>query len=192
MSETSPGANGASVSPPAAQLTEILIDDATWGAAKPERRREWRVVLDDLLAEHSFDVGVRSGLRALVTLLPGRVLVEARAPGATDDAAIREEITVADLEKPLREYLKICADLIELDEGSGSPRLEALDMAKRLVHDDGGRAVQRLFRSLRPDHATSRQLFTLILTLHVDTTRLVRPHHLDATLKARSHAPRRE
>ncbi len=144
-----------------------------------------RVVLDDLLADHAFDVDTRSSLRALVTVLPGRILIEARPEGSTDDAALREEIALADLEKPLREYLKICADLIDLDEGSGSPRLEALDMAKRLVHDDGGRAVMRLFRALRPDHATSRRLFTLILTLHVDTTRLVRPHHLDGPLKAR-------
>lgn len=175
---------------PARKLAEIVIDDATWTGASEARRREWRAVLDDLLAEHHFEADLPDALRLFVTSLPGRVLVDARRANAADESALREEIALADIEGHLREYLRICSEMGELDEGGGSPRLEVMDMAKRLVHDDAGKAVQRLFRSLRPDHATARRLFTLILTLHIDTTRLVRPHHLDATLERRGRLPR--
>lgn len=175
----------------ARRLVEIVIDEATWTGASEARRREWRVVLDDLLAEHNFEADLPADLRLFITSLPGRVLVEAGRNGAADDGALREEIALADIEDHLREYLRICSEMSQLDEGGGSPRLEVMDMAKRLVHDDAGKAIQRLFRSLRPDHATARRFFTLILTLHIDTTRLVRPHHLDATIERRGRRAHR-
>ena len=59
---------------------------------------------------------------------------------------------------------------------TNSPRLEALDIAKRITHDEAGEAVAGLLGELKPDHATARRFFTLLVTLLHDTTRLVGPH----------------
>lgn len=166
-------------------LDEILIDDATWDGASPERRLEWRVVLDELVAEHRFGLTSPESpddrLRLLVTVRPGHILCDARSRGGK--VVAHEELPLAAVDGHLREYFGICREMGEMVEGANSPKLEALDIAKRLVHDEAAETVQSLFRVLRPDHPTARRLFTLIVTLCFDTTRLVRPHHLDATLQ---------
>lgn len=46
-------------------------------------------------------------------------------------------------------------------------RIEALDMARRSLHDDGSRLVmERLKRKIDIDSDTARRLFTLIAVLH--------------------------
>jgi hypothetical protein len=49
-------------------------------------------------------------------------------------------------------------------------------MAKKVTHDDAGRKLQRLCRPLGADHDTCRRLFSLLLALRVDTTRLTGIH----------------
>jgi uncharacterized protein (UPF0262 family) len=73
--------------------------------------------------------------------------------------------------------MQVCVEMGKLGEGAASPKLEALDIAKRLVHDEAGETMRALLRTVRPDHATARRLFTLIVTLLYDTTRLAAPPH---------------
>ncbi|MBW2223750.1 MAG: UPF0262 family protein [Deltaproteobacteria bacterium] len=54
--------------------------------------------------------------------------------------------------------------------------MEALDMAKKVTHDRAGRVLKRELRDVGFDLETSRRLFTLLLSLRVDTTRLVGIH----------------
>jgi uncharacterized protein (UPF0262 family) len=54
--------------------------------------------------------------------------------------------------------------------------MEALDMAKKVTHDRAGRVLKRELRDFGFDLETSRRLFTLLLSLRVDTTRLVGIH----------------
>src|SRR5438067_12196484 len=149
-----------------ASLTEILVDDDSWASASPERRREWRVVLDELLAEHRFDVAPPVPLRLLVTARPERITLDART--VDGHAFARCDVQVGRLEEPLREYLEICRDMDKgtLAASANSPKLEALDIAKRLVHDEAAEALMRMCAPLRPDHATARRLFPLVVTLH--------------------------
>jgi uncharacterized protein (UPF0262 family) len=157
------------------QLDEILIDDATWDGASRERRHEWRLALDELLEEHRFDEPLDGGapLRMLVTVDEGRtVSLDVRR---TDGHALaRIDLPVDAIGAQLQEYVDICREMGKAGQSEVSPRLEALDIAKRLTHDEAAETLQALCRPLRPDHATCRRLFTLLVTLHYDTTRL---HH---------------
>ena len=159
-----------------AALTEALIDDATWDAAARERRHEWRVALDELIHDHHFAVEAEARLRLLVTVAPtSHITLDLRTLDGHDFA--RVELPLVELEVHLREYLDICREMGRLDVAESSPRLEALDIAKRLSHDEAAETIARLCRALRPDHATCRRLFTLVVALHFDTTRLLLPHH---------------
>lgn len=172
MAESSPS------TPPGRALVEVLIDDATWEAASAERRREWRAVLDELIAEHRFELPPGAPLRMLVTVGAGRITLDARSTEGQMVAMVEVPIE-GGVDAHLREYVEICREMGMLGEGDNSPKLEALDIAKRLVHDEAADTVRVLCRAFGPDLATSRRLFTLLVTLSVDTTRLVRPHHLD-------------
>lgn len=167
-----------STGPRQPRLVEVLIDDATWEAAAAERRAEWRVVFAELVSEHRFDVEIDAPhddrVRMFVTSGADGLTLDLRGVDGRDVAHV--ELPLGELQAILKEYMETCREMGKLHLGENSPRLEALDIAKRIVHDEGGEAVQRMARALRPDHATSRRLFTLIVTLRFDTTRLALPH----------------
>lgn len=160
---------------PEDRLTELLIDDATWSAGSTARRHEWRLAIEEILHEGRFRLpdGVHAA-RALVTLAPTRVLFDVR--GDDGHVVCHHELPLAVLRPLVHEYVETITEMSKLGVSSNSPRLEALDIAKRITHDEAGETVVSLLRELGPDHATARRFFTLLVTLIDDTTRLAGPH----------------
>ena len=155
---------------PEGRLTELLIDDATWSAGSTARRHEWRLAINEILTEGRFALpeGLAEG-RAIVTLAPTRVLFD-----VTDDGRVvsHHELPLEALRPLMSEYLETIIEMGKLTTSANSPRLEALDIAKRITHDEAGETVVALLGPLKPDHATARRFFTLLVTLLHDTTRL--------------------
>jgi uncharacterized protein (UPF0262 family) len=152
------------------RLLEILIDDATWEAAGEPRRHEWQAVISELLDEHHFDLPGHGTLRLLVTDAPSQVTLEAVEAGGATIAQV--SIRISELNEQLIEYVATCREMVNCGQSANSPKLEALDIAKRLIHDEAAEVLQGLCRVLRPDHPTARRLFTLVVSLRYDTTRL--------------------
>jgi len=159
---------------PPATLEQIRIDEATWAAGSPERQHEWRLAISEVLEEGRFDGELPSPARALITISPGVLRVDLTCGGAPLDS---HSIPLSQLLPLVDEYINTCVEMTKIGVGSNSPRLEALDIAKRLTHDEGGELCAGVISSLRPDHATGRRLFTLLLTLLHDTTQLAAPPH---------------
>lgn len=154
-------------------LSEVRIDDRTWAEADEARRLEWVGCIGELLEPgravmrndaHRLDLTVTEQ-GTLIDLLDeeGRRLAHVQVPR---DA-------LADL---IAEYVDVVRQLARQEGPGGLARMEALDMAKKVVHDKAGRVVRRHCRELGIDHDTARRLFTLLLSLRVDTTRLVGVH----------------
>jgi uncharacterized protein (UPF0262 family) len=160
---------------PDGRLTELLIDDATWSAGTTTRRHEWRLAINEIIQEGRFELppSAAEGATALVTLGPTRVMVDVRAGGVS---VVHRDLPLETLRPMIAEYVEIIVEMSKLVTSANSPRLEALDIAKRLTHDEAGETVARLLGELKPDHGTARRFFTLLVTLLHDTTRLVGPH----------------
>jgi uncharacterized protein (UPF0262 family) len=160
---------------PEGRLTELLIDDATWSAGSTVRRHEWRLAIDEILQEGRFQLpdGLESS-KATVTLAPTRVLFDVRA--ADGHVVSRHELPLEVLRPLMAEYMETIVEMSKLRLSQNSPRLEALDIAKRLTHDEAGETVLGLLGTLKPDHGTARRFFTLLVTLLHDTTRLGTGH----------------
>jgi uncharacterized protein (UPF0262 family) len=154
---------------PAGRLTELLIDDATWSAGTTVRRHEWRLAINEVIQEGRFELPDGES-RATVTLAPTRVVVEIR--GADGRVSARYELPLATVRPLMAEYMETIGEMAKLGVSANSPRLEALDIAKRITHDEAGETVGALLGALRPDHGTARRFFTLLVTLLYDTTRL--------------------
>ena len=77
------------------------------------------------------------------------------------------------LSEHITEYIDIVRQIADAD---GLNQMEALDMAKKVTHDRAGRLLKRELRGVGFDLEASRRLFTLLLSLRVDTTRLVGIH----------------
>jgi uncharacterized protein (UPF0262 family) len=159
----------------AGRLTELLIDDATWSAGSTLRRREWRSAIDELLQEGRFQLP-DGDARAIVTLAPTQVLFEVR--GLDGRVLSQQSLPLATLRPLMGEYMETIGEMSKLKLSANSPRLEALDIAKRLTHDEAGETVVTLLGPLKPDHSTGRRFFTLLVTLLHDTTKLGSAHPL--------------
>jgi uncharacterized protein (UPF0262 family) len=158
----------------AATLEQIRIDETTWSAATPERKHEWRLAINEVVEEGVFAAELPGPARAEVSLRPGRVRVQVWCDGT--ELAVHE-LRERELKPLVDEYLNTCREMTKIAAGSNSPRLEALDIAKRLTHDEAGELIAAALPSLRPNHATGRRFFTLLITLLHDTTKLAAPPH---------------
>jgi uncharacterized protein (UPF0262 family) len=164
-----------SMSKQPAVLCDIIVDDVTWRCATRPRRAEWLMAIEELVASAAFAID-RKDSSETASSLHGRVSVEPGSIAVTlrDDAGT--EVGRLQLDRPvigpvLREYLRI----LKAIEGSGlsetSPHFEALDIARRLIHDDAAGLVQRYFSGVHPDQETARQLFSLMVMLTHDMSR---------------------
>jgi uncharacterized protein (UPF0262 family) len=164
------------------KLGVLRIDEHTWAGGTPQRRHEWRVCLDELIHEGRFEwggppaEGLEAPLSGLFTLTPSRVLFHV----STADGAplVEHALPLRQVEPLMEEYLSTCREMSKLGVGSRSPRLEALDIAKRLTHDEAGELMVSLLPTLKPDHGTGRRIFTLLVTLYHDTSKLGAQPHL--------------
>jgi len=156
-------------------LEQLRIDEATWASGPPERQHEWRLACNEIVEEGNFEIadGAAGPFRGLVGVAPGRLYIELRGGEALVGA---HELPLARIESLIDEYIRTIVEMGKVS-GRNSPRLEALDIAKRITHDEAGEEIRAAIPSLRPDLATARRFFTLFVTLFHDTTKLAAPPH---------------
>ena len=158
-------------------LTELRLDEPTWSSGTPGRQAEWHLCIDEILSEGVFADGpgveVTLRQRGLLTMLPTAVELTLKAPNR-EPAVSR--IPVQLLRPLMNEYMETIRQMARLPHGTNSPQLEALDIAKRITHDEAGDLVKSLLPSLRPSHGTARRIFTLLVTVFFDTTRIATAH----------------
>jgi hypothetical protein len=158
-------------------LVAVGVDPALRTHAPLPRLTEWDLAALEVLDEHALELPAKD-FRLTVFVAPlGTTL---RFFGPTPPDTLSYFVPSEALAPHLHEYTHICRRMTQLEEGGESSKLEALDMAKKLAHDDGGRTLARVLAPLSADLPTGRRLFTLLFTLHVDTTTL-RAFHLGHT-----------
>jgi uncharacterized protein (UPF0262 family) len=154
---------------PNVTLSGLRIDETTWSAGSDPRKSEWRVAIAEVVQEGRFEVESEGPPDVLLTIAGDKAFFQWQSG--------RLDLPVRELKPLMDEYMQIIGEMSKLSVGGNSPRLEALDIAKRITHDEAGEAIASAMRGLRPDHATARRLFTLLVTLYHDTTRLAAPAH---------------
>jgi uncharacterized protein (UPF0262 family) len=155
-------------------IAKIEIDEHLIKDASEARRAEWNALIKEVVAtqELSAAAGASVTLRIIVTE-PMWVL---ELHGPDGQVEVRCEVPRDALSKHVAEYVDIVRQMSADGVGASSSRMEALDMAKKVTHDDAGRKLQRLVRPLGADHETCRRLFSLMLALRIDTTKLLGIH----------------
>jgi uncharacterized protein (UPF0262 family) len=155
----------------------IRIDDALWDASPAERRADWRTTIVDLLD----DGGLVSAHTRLVVRSAGPDVHLALDGGAEPTTFAVEAASVRAL---ISEYLHVIRRMQDEEVAESSAKMQALDMAKKVVHDKGGKALAAAAPGLAASHETYRRLFTLVVTVLVDVTALpgARAHRRHASL----------
>ena len=68
----------------------------------------------------------------------------------------------------IRDYFTICESYFEAIKSASLSRIEAIDVGRRSLHDEGADLLrERLAAKVEVDSDTARRLFTLICVLHV-------------------------
>ena len=76
-------------------------------------------------------------------------------------------LSLTPLRKIVKDYFLICESYFDAIKTAAPAQIEAIDMGRRGVHDEGSRILaERLEGKIRLDHDTARRLFTLICALH--------------------------
>ncbi len=147
----------------------VVIDERTLSRGSKAQHIEWDANIRELLAKIKDAVDYDATLH--ISLTEQHFVLEARSPkgDVLDSKTIPHEL----LSEHITEYVDI---LRQIASAEGVNQMEALDMAKKVTHDRAGRLLRRELRDFGFDHESMRKLFTLLLSLRVDTTRLVGIH----------------
>lgn len=154
------------------RIVHIEIDDSDLPAPTPEIEQERRVAVFDLLEENSFSVPERDGRAApegpfrLMLAIRDRLLVfDVRLEDNAPAAEFR--LSLGPFRQVVKDYFQICESYFDAVKRLPPAKIEAIDMARRGIHNEGARILtERLEGKAELDNDTSRRLFTLICVLH--------------------------
>jgi uncharacterized protein (UPF0262 family) len=149
------------------RLVAVTLDEDSIGRSGPDIEHERTVAIYDLLAENTFaPVGQEGGPFALHLSITGnRLMLDIRrADGAR---AMVHLMSLSPLRRIVKDYFMVCDSYYAAIRNATPERIEALDMGRRSLHDEGSELlVERLKRKVKVDFDTARRLFTLMCVLH--------------------------
>ena len=162
------GLHGLSL-PLMSRLIEINIDDSALPPPTPEIEQERRVAVFDLLEDNSFALtreDAAPGPYALeLAIREKRLVFDIKTED--EQPAAEFHLSLAPFRQVVKDYFQICESYFEAVKRLPPAQIEAIDMARRGIHNEGARVLQeRLEDKVELDIDTARRLFTLICVLH--------------------------
>jgi uncharacterized protein (UPF0262 family) len=149
------------------RLVNVTLDEASIGRANPDVEHERAVAIYDLLEENRFEpVGDEGGPYALrIALAENRLVFEVTREDGT--SVITHLLSLTPFRRVVKDYFLICESYYAAIKIESPSRIEAIDMGRRGLHNDGSTLLmERLKDKIDVDFDTARRLFTLICALH--------------------------
>ncbi len=149
-------------------ITDIRLEEVKTVRIGPEIEQERQQAINDLLCDNHFIPHDKS-LIAPWTL--GLYLSETHLhfdllKGESVDAQWKLPSTA--LRKIIKDYFIITKSYAEVIQSGNTQRLEAIDMGRRGVHNEGAQNLQEYLQEyVEIDIDTARRLFTLVCVLHI-------------------------
>ena len=153
--------------PPARRIVDISLDEESVARRSPEVEHERAVALFDLLEENDFAlVGEPGPYKLHIGIFEQRLVLSVYG---ADDRKLRDIVlSLTPLRKVVKDYFLVCESYYAAIKKLGPSQIEALDMGRRGLHDEGSELLrERLAGKIEVDHDTARRLFTLICALHI-------------------------
>jgi uncharacterized protein (UPF0262 family) len=157
--------------PPAgreARIARMVVETPPRVRLSPQIEHERRGALYDLLENNRF---------ALCEGPPGPYVVHLSLDGERLSLRIRSEdgrlleralLPLAALKRLIKDYFLVCETYFSAIKTMSPSRIEAIDMGRRGLHDEGARLLQDTLQGrVEMDRDTARRLFTLVCVLHI-------------------------
>jgi uncharacterized protein (UPF0262 family) len=149
------------------RLVAVTIDENSIGRSGPDIEHERAVAIYDLLEDNAFaPVGDGQGPFTLHLGITGnRLMLDIRH--ADGSPGMVHLMSLSPLRRIVKDYFMVCDSYYQAIRAATPERIEALDMGRRSLHDEGSvLLMERLKRKVTVDFDTARRLFTLICVLH--------------------------
>ena len=155
------------------RIAAIFLDERSVVRRNPRIEHERKVAIDDLLEDNRFALAgdlpagdLTGPFHLHLSLADNRLVFDVRSPA--DEALTRFVLPLGSFRVVIRDYFLVCDTHIRSAKTNSPSRIEAIDMGRRSLHDEGGEILQRrLAGKADIDMDTARRLFTLICVLHL-------------------------
>jgi uncharacterized protein (UPF0262 family) len=145
----------------------VTLDESSIGRSSADVEHERAIAIYDLLESNVFrPLGHGGGPFTLHLRIDGnRLVFDVRL--ADETPVIAHLLSLAPFSRIVKDYFTVCDSYYAAIRGATPDRIEALDMARRSLHDEGSHILmERLKRKVELDFDTARRLFTLVTVLH--------------------------
>lgn len=150
------------------RIVNIFLDEKSLVRRAAHVEHERKVAVYDLLEDNHFaPVGDDRGPYTLhLGIENNRLVFDIRTEG--DDKLDRFTLPLNSFRKIVKDYFIVCESYLEAIKTAPPSRIEALDMGRRGLHNEGSDILRdRLEGKVDIDKRTARRLFTLICVLHI-------------------------
>jgi uncharacterized protein (UPF0262 family) len=147
------------------RLQLIEIDEESLGAVSRDQEQERQVAIFDLVEDNYFRPESAAGgpYDLTIALAENRLALHITGPGFDQTHLL----SLSPFRGVIRDYFMICESYYQAIRNATPAQIEALDMGRRGLHNEGSSLLQaRLEGKVRTDLDTARRLFTLVCALH--------------------------
>ena len=150
------------------RLSAITLDEHSVVQRSRAIEQEREVAIYDLLEANVFKPEGSPGGPYHLTLgvEETRLALDIRLEDGTPHGKVL--LSLAPLRKTVKDYFLVCENYYKAIRTAPPYQIEALDMARRTLHDEGAHELQaRLEGKIETDFDTARRLFTLVCVLQM-------------------------
>ena len=152
---------------PPSRLVAIELDESI-GRSTPDVEHERAVAIFDLIEENAFSpVGDEAGgpYKLKLSMADGRLVFAVTREDKSP--VITHILSLTPFRRIVKDYYMICESYYEAIRISTPSQIEAIDMGRRGLHNEGSQTLMdRLQGKINIDFDTARRLFTLVCVLH--------------------------
>ena len=149
-------------------LCMIVLDPTSIQPATPDIEHERSVAIYDLVEDNNFHpVGHDEGgpYRLDLSMIERKLVMDIKLENG--DQIATHILSLTPFRRIIKDYFLICDSYYEAIKTATPSKIEAIDMGRRGLHNEGSQILQaRLDGKIDTDFATARRLFTLICALH--------------------------
>jgi uncharacterized protein (UPF0262 family) len=149
------------------RIVAVTLDEESIGRSGPDIEHERAIAIYDLIEQNLFaPEGASPGPFTLhIGITGNRLMFEIKHEDGTP--VVVHLLSLTPFRRIVKDYFMICDSYYQAIRTATPDKIEAIDMGRRGIHDEGSRTLmERLEGKVRLDFETSRRLFTLISVLH--------------------------
>ena len=151
------------------RLIHIEFDEESASHPSADVEQERRIAIYDLVENNAFapSEGAGRGPYSLRLKIADNRLILVLTTGA--GAPVQDiSLSMSPFRTLMKDYATVCESYLEAIKTAPRVRIEAIDMGRRGLHDEGSKLlIERLKGEAELDFDTARRLFTLIYVLHM-------------------------